>query len=114
MKKTIALSTIFAASMASANPVSYKDAIEKLTGPNQPTTGENSICVKVDPYQICSLAPQGPICSDFYGFLVTGVSPMAQNSQGECMEVQQDGVCETGFVKITSTAPIKCNVPIGL
>jgi len=113
MKKSIAIASILAAaSTAVAEPKTSAEAIAQYTGPNQPQNSE--ICLKASPYFISSFGPEG-VVSQFYSFVIDGSGAMAANEKGACEEVDwQTKQCPVGFVKVTSTTPLACNVPIGL
>ena len=113
MKKTIALAGILAAASVSAQEIKNgEQALDQLTGPNQPLPQESTICLAVNPYFITSRTPGGT-ASSFIGFNVNGTSA-ASSKKPACKDVLPEGQCERGYVKVTSTAPLLCTVPIGL
>jgi hypothetical protein len=87
------------------------DALDQLTGKNQPSGGRPySTCVSITPYFL-----SGWGTSSFYSLTLDGVQMFGHNSNAlQCSDVGQDGKCERGFVKITSTVQLACHVPIAL
>ena len=116
MKKSISIAAVLAAStaLAAARPTTHAEALAQLTGPNQAESGEeSSICVSVTPYFITSMIPTG-VASSFFSLQIDGVAQFAAQ-KGNCqLPDHKTGKCERGYVKVTSTAPLACNVPIGL
>lgn len=114
MKKTIAFATILASSTTLAKNNTAEDVIKKLTGPNQAESGQlHEMCLKVTPYFLGSLPPNAAV--KFHSLAISGSGAWQAEEQGECAEPNYETKkCEEGFVKVTSTAPIACNVPVAL
>lgn len=112
LKKTISvmgLATLSSGAFA-GGPATSAEALDQLTGPNQPSRGaQHSMCVSVTPYFIAGWGGPG----QFHSLQINGVTPMTP-SGGECGHMDQRGKCERGFIKITSTVPIACAVPVAL
>lgn len=116
VKKTISAASLIVLSSASlqAGPIrTPSEALDRLTGPNQPTSGDHSLCLRVTPYFLTSMMPGGGIARSFVSLQIDGATPMS-NPEGDCSMTNENGACERGYIKVTSTAPILCNVPIGL
>ncbi|MES2504015.1 MAG: hypothetical protein V4534_03970 [Myxococcota bacterium] len=112
IKKSISAASLLALSSASglAAIKTPADAINQLTGPNQPMRGPTrSLCVSVTPYFISGWGSPG----SFVSLQMDGVAMFGQE-KGSCAGPGDDGKCAPGFVKITSTAPIGCIVPVAL
>src|ERR1700692_4258285 len=104
IKKTISVASLLAiSSTASALPRNTQEALDQLTGPNQPSSGtEYSMCVSVMPYFLSPMTG-GP--GHFWSLLIEG-SMANFYREGKCSELGDNGKCERGFIKITTTAPI--------
>lgn len=116
LKKTISTASLIVLSSASlqAGTINTSEqALDVLTGPNQPTTGEHSICLSVTPYFLTSMMPGGRVMSRFTSLQIDGATPMSK-PEGDCHMPDENGTCARGYIKVVSTAPILCNVPIGL
>lgn len=117
MKKTIAVATFFAATTSIAKIENGAQALEQLTGPKQAESGEAyEICLSVNPYFFSSPPQPGkPSDSHFHALVINGSGAWTADETGSCSTPDQETKkCEVGFVKVTSTAPIACNVPVGL
>jgi hypothetical protein len=116
IRKSISMAGILVASataMASEEIKTSEEALQKLTGPNQPLIGEHTLCLSVTPYFISSLTPKG-VVSSFVSLQIDGATPFSK-AHGTCaLPDPKTGLCEHGHIKITTTVPVACNVPIGL
>lgn len=112
IKKTISVAgvLVMTSTGAAAGSISTPDeALDRLTGPNQPGGRANhSICVAVTPYFL-----SGWGSSEFFSLQIDGATPMSQ-PEGQCSSPNEQGKCERGYIKISSTVPIACAVPIAL
>lgn len=105
-KRTITLATL----MATSSVALAADPVKDLTGPNQPKNHE--ICMKVTPYSITDF---GGGNSHFYAFVIDGSGAWPAKQDGKCEEPDyQTRQCPEGYVKLTSTVPVACNVPVAL
>jgi hypothetical protein len=115
LKKSISQASLVAlssAALSASNIRTPDEALDRLTGPNQPNRGQTyDMCVSVTPYFLTSWDPRTP--DEFISLQIDGVAQMA-NSAGQCNSPDEFGKCERGYIRITSTVPIQCYVPISL